>query len=90
MTKLVAGVVAVAVSLTAVAAVAQTAENKQMAAPAAADKAVRDNILAAAKVAPKTNESSHNSMMAAGSSNAPAAAAQGGAPTVRGTPPQQH
>jgi hypothetical protein len=93
MTKLVAGVLAIAVSLTAAAAVAQTPENMQMAAPAAADKSVRDGVLAAAKAAPKSapkaSESSKNSMMAAsGGADAPAAAAQSGTPAVRGTAPK--
>jgi hypothetical protein len=92
MTKLMAGLVAIAVSVAAAAAMAQTSvpESQQMATPSASDESVRNSVMAAAKAAPpKESQPSRNSMMnAPGSSNSPAMASQPSVAAVRGTAPR--
>ena len=93
MTKLVAGVVAIAVSVAAAAAMAQTAvpESQQMATPSASDESVRNSVMAAAKAAPpKESQPSRNSMMmsAPGNSSSPAMVSQPSVAAVRGTAPR--
>ena len=93
MTKLMAGVVALAVSVAAAAAMAQTSvvpESQLMATPSASDEFVRNSVMAAAKAAPpKESQPSRNSMMSTpGSSNSPAMASQPSVAAVRGTAPR--
>ena len=92
MTKLVAGVVAIAVSVAAAAAMAQTAvpESQQMATPSASDESVRNSVMAAAKAAPpKESQPSRNSMMSApDNSSSPAMVSQPSVAAVRGTAPR--
>ena len=92
MTKLVAGVVAIAVSVAAAAAMAQTAvpESQQMATPSASDESVRNSVMAAAKAAPPKESQSRNSMMmsAPGNSSSPAMVSQPSVAAVRGTAPR--
>ena len=90
MTKLLAGVVAFAVSVAAAAAMAQTVDNQQMATPSASDEGVRNSVMAAAKAAPpKESQPSRNSMMSAPvGSNSPAMTSQPSVAAVRGTAPR--
>jgi hypothetical protein len=86
MTKLVAGVLAVAVSVASMAAMAQTVDSKMMATPSASDEGVRSNVLAAAKAEPKSVPS-RNSMATQSSSTTAAPVAQSSAVAVRGVAP---
>jgi hypothetical protein len=94
MTKLMAGVVALAVSVAAAAAMAQTSvapESQLMATPSASDESVRNSVMAAAKAAPpKESQPNRNSMMNApgSSSNSPAMASQPSVAAVRGVAPR--
>ena len=87
MTKLVAGVIAVAVSGASMAAMAQTVDSKMMATPSASDEGVRSNVLAAAKAEPKSLPSRNSMMATQSTSTAAAPVAQSSAAAVHGVAP---
>jgi hypothetical protein len=87
MTKLVAGLLAVAVSAASTATMAQTVDSKMMATPSASDEGVRSNVLAAAKAEPKSVPTRNSMMATPSASTGPAPVAQSSAAAVRGVAP---
>ncbi|MGB8279112.1 MAG: hypothetical protein WCF20_14440 [Methylovirgula sp.] len=89
MTKLTASVVAIALSVAATAAIAQTSpspDNRLMATPSASDPAVRDSVMATVKAAPKPSQQSRNAS-GPSSPNKPSVTSAFAASAMRGTAP---
>lgn len=89
MTKLTVSAVAVALSVAATAAIAQTSpspDSRLMATPSASDAAVRNSIMATLKAAPKVSPQSRNASGPGGPNN-PSVTSALAAPAMRGTAP---